>query len=240
MKKALILAAVLGAGLSTIFLLPPFKVAGSAMSMDIPAKLGGWTTTPISPSEQETTSLAKDTRFSKANCEMTDYRNGQLFRDEASLSIVLSGEDLTNSIHRPERCMEAQGHQILAGEKIGVDVRGQRELPVRQLLSTINRGPDEKDPLPVHTLTYYFFVGSETLTEDHQTRNMVDMKDRLFKGQAQNWAYVLVSMYYKDEKDTDPRLANLPDRAIADQKVRELIGDIAAKNINWQQVTKVN
>jgi hypothetical protein len=243
MKRALILAAVLGAGMSVIFFLPPFKVAESAMSLEIPKKIGEWETKLESPTEKEIKSLALDTRFSKASCvreregSRTAWR-GPLF-DQAEMSIVLSGQDLANSIHRPERCMAAQGHAIYASEKVVVAVPGERQLPTRRLLSKVKAGKD-KDLFDVRYVTYYFFVGKQLITEDHRTRVLADMRNRLENGEAQKWAYVLVSLPFKEAEDQDPHLAGLPDLETADRQMRELLGDIAASNINWQQATPLN
>ena len=247
MKRGLILAAILGAGLSSIFILPPFKVTESAMRMEIPAKLGAWMTERIEPTEQEIGSLAKDTIFSKAHCILVRegaYDSlGRKLADMADMSIVLSGEDLANSIHRPERCMGAQGHRIFGSEKMSLTIPESGTLPTRRLLSKLNVSKDAsgKNPRYVNFLTYYFFVGHETITEDHSQRTLVDMRDRLKKGQAQKWAYVLVSMPFKTgDEAPGSGLEDLPNLEVADAKVRELLGDIAARNIEWKQIAAVN
>lgn len=247
MKRGFILAAILGAGLSSIFILPPFKVTESAMRMEIPSDLGGWTTERLDPTEQEIGSLAKDTRFSKARCIQVregEYDSiGRRLADMAELSIVLSGEDLANSIHRPERCMGAQGHSIYGSEKTALDIPGSGTLPTRRLLSKLKlpTGESKDDFIEVNYLTYYFFVGHETITESHSQRTLVDMQDRLKKGQAQKWAYVLVSMPFKAGSEAPGSgLDRLPGLEMADAKVRALLGDISAKNIDWQQIAAVN
>ena len=243
MKRTLILAAVLGAGFSSVFLLPPFKVAPSAMSMEIPKKIGAWETALVDPTDKERTSLASDTLFSKARCGLArpgtwSAANSPIW-DVADLSIVLSGQDLANSIHRPERCMEAQGHAIYDRQKVMVEVPGNRELPTKRLLSKVKVGENKDDLYDMRFITYYFFVGKEQITEDHQTRVLADMKNRLENGEAQRWAYVLVSLPYRDKEDTDPRLADKPSLESADLKVRELLGDIAASNITWERVKTI-
>ena len=247
MKRAFILAALLAAGLSSIFFLPPFKVTESAMNMEIPAELGGWMTKREEPTEQEIGSLAKDTIFSKASCMLPrdgEYDSlGRRLADGAELSIVLSGEDLANSIHRPERCMGAQGHRIYGSEKKPLEIAGTKKLPTRRLLSKIDvsKDPSGKNPRDLSFLTYYFFVGHETVTEDHSHRTMVDMRDRLKKGQAQKWAYVLVSMPFKTgEEPAEWGFERLPDLETADAKVKTPLADISAKNIDWKQIVAVN
>lgn len=246
MKRGFILAAVLAAGLSTIFFLPPFEVTESAMKMEIPENLGGWITRMVAPTEQEIGSLAKDTRFSKARCVLVredEYDSiGRRLADSADLSIVLSGKDLANSIHRPERCMGAQGHRIYGSEKTTLDVPGSGTVPTRRLLSKVKlaTGKSKDDFVEFNYLTYYFFVGHETITESHSQRALVDMQDRLKKGQAQQWAYVLVSMPFKAEGTTAAELEQLPALETANTKVRSLLSDISAKNINWKQIAAVN
>ena len=245
MKRGFILAAILGAGLSSIFILPPFKVTESAMRMEIPDHLGGWTMEKVDPTEKEVGSLAKDTRFSKARCiQVREYEYdsaGRRLADMAELSIVLSGEDLGNSIHRPERCMGAQGHAIYGSEKTTLDIPASGTMPTRRLLSKVKlpTGGSKGDFIEVNYLTYYFFVGHETITESHSRRTLVDMQDRLKKGQAQKWAYVLVSMPFKAEGSAAP-LDKLPDLETANSKVRALLADISAKNIDWKQIVAMN
>jgi hypothetical protein len=213
--------------------------------MEIPKKIGKWETIRVDPTEKEIESLAKDTRFSKARCGLarpgtwSSAQNGPVY-DVAELSIVLSGQDLANSIHRPERCMGAQGHDIYGSEKVAVEVPGERQLPTRRLLSKLKVGKSKDDLYDIRYLTYYFFVGKDGITEDHRTRVLADMRNRLENGEAQKWAYVLVSLPFREAEDSDPRVVNYPDRETADRKMRELLGEIAANNIDWKRVTTLN
>lgn len=239
MKRPLILLGFLTAGLSTSFLLPDFRQTPSAVRMDIPEKLGGWTTEKIPETEAERETLASDTQFSKAFCLKPRDGESSFFytgpQDAAHISIVLSGFDLANSIHRPERCMPAQGHEIYQSEKLRVELKGERQVPVRRLLS-IKTNEDDKGTVvsKTHAVTYYFFVGHERITENHTRRTLYDMQDRLAKGEAQGWAYISVTMAFSNEK---PGLSGgLPDFETADHAVRQLLGELAASNIAWEQV----
>jgi len=239
MKRPLILLGLLTAGLSTAFLLPDFRQTPSAIRMEIPEKLGGWTTEKIPETEAERKTLAPDTKFSKAFCLKPRDGESSFFytgpQDAAHISIVLSGFDLANSIHRPERCMPAQGHEIYGSEKLRVELKGERQVPVRRLLS-IKTDKDEKGIVKAkyNTVTYYFFVGHERITENHTRRTLYDMQDRLMKGEAQGWAYISVTMGFSNEK---PGLSGgLPDFETADRAVRQLLGELAASNIAWEQV----
>lgn len=234
MKRPLILFVVLTSGLSSAFLLPDFKQTQSAIRMEIPEKLGRWKTLTLQETKQERETLAPDTKFSKALClgsesffDTTPY--------EGHVSIVLSGFDLANSIHRPERCMPAQGHEIYHSEKLLVDLKGGRQVPVRRLLSVqTNKDQNDKVVSRNNTVTYYFFVGHDRITEDHTRRTLLDMKDRLAKGVAQGWAYITVTMAFKGEQDVGAGL--LPDFETADRKVRDLLAELAEHNIDWTQI----
>jgi hypothetical protein len=240
MKRGLILLGVLVAGLSAVFLLPAFKTTPSALSLDIPKEMGAWTCLKYEPTKLERDTLAKDTKFSKAGCIRPRSGRKSFFdtgpEDRADLSIVMSGIDLANSIHRPERCMPAQGHEIYSSAATMIGVPGGRQVPARRLLSVQEIPVDELGKNVVHrdAVTYYFFVGTEQITENHTKRTLIDIKDRLIKGEAQRWAYISVTMWFNGEQgERSPGLLEFAD---ADRVARELLGELAAKNIAWEQV----
>jgi hypothetical protein len=242
MKRGLILLGFLAGGLSAVFLLPPFKTANSALSLTIPKQMAAWTFKEGVPTKAERDTLAKDTKFAKAGCFRSRSGSTSFFdtspEDYAQLSIVMSGMDLANSIHRPERCMPAQGHKIYGSESTLIRVAGEgdRQVPARRLLSVQESRRDElSSEVVLHdSVTYYFFVGSEQITENHTRRTLIDIKDRLTKGEAQSWAYISVTMWFNGEHGS--RHSGLLDLEGTDRVVRELLGELAAKNIAWQQV----
>lgn len=243
--RSLILAAILGLGLSTIYFLPPFRLTESAMGMEIPELLGLWQTHPREPSKDERGSLAPDTRFSKALClkykpGSWDFMTGRSdVEGVADISIVMSGHDLANSIHRPERCMPAQGHHIYETQRSVLEIPGQRPIPVRCLLSRKNELIEStKQTITRNFLTIYFFVGHEVVTDDHSRRTKIDILDRLKKGEAQSWAYVTVGMEFKGDSTqaSAPGALPAPDLEQADKMVRELLGDLVARNVDWKQI----
>ena len=239
MKRPLILLGLLTAGLSTAFLLPEFRQTPSAVRMEIQEKLGAWTAQKILETKRERETLAPDTRFSKAVCFKPRDGNSSFFytgpQDVAQVSIVLSGFDLANSIHRPERCMPAQGHEIYQSEKLTVAVKEDRQVPVRRLLSIQTLKDEEGNVVSRNNaVTYYFFVGHERITENHTRRTLFDIKDRLMNGEAQGWAYISVTMEFGSGKAG--LSGELPDFETADLAVRNLLGELAAGNIAWEQI----
>ena len=240
-SRAVILALILAATCSAIFVMPKFAQTESALNLEIPPRLGGWDAETLPPSDKEIAILAEDTRFAKAIChrprsEEMSYIFGTSPTDQVDLSIVLSGHDLANSIHRPERCMTAQGHRIQEAGKSSLTLPDGQSLPLTRLLSKKDirvPGPDgEPRDLTVNSITYYFFVGEESLTADHTERTLIDIHDRVIHGKAQRWAYVLLSTYYQDEREHEYG-APLLTLELADRKVREVIAELATRNIDW-------
>lgn len=241
MNKFFILIGVLGAVLTSIFFLPAFKQVESALDTDVPEDLGPWITETYPPSQKELDILAGDTQFAKAKCglrrfEEMSYIHGTAPMDVADLSVVLSGHDLANSIHRPERCMPAQGHEGLISSDSELALDNGRTIPLTRILSRQHLGVGEAEErrfITRKSITYYFFVGHDRITADHTERTVMDIIDRLAKGNAQRWAYVSATMAYTDKEDRDYR--DLPSLEMADEKLRELLKELAEENIDWSR-----
>jgi hypothetical protein len=202
-----------------------------------------WDTETYSPSEKELAILAKDTRFSKARCSLLRSEDmtllGSVPRDEADLSIVVSGHDLANSIHRPERCLPAQGHTGLHSSASTITLENGRELPVTRLLTKrrdIYGTPDDPQEIIRHCLIYYFFVGKDHLTRSHTKRTLYDIRDRVLHGEAQSWAYVMAIMPYADGDPDAPANRGLLDYDRTDKKIRQLLAELADENIDWSSI----
>jgi len=125
-SRLAILLAVLLAGLGSIFLLPQqlgFQPVG--VEADLPKMVGGWYGQDLAVSDKEKSVLGQDKGTSIAR---KSYHNGVGY--EIVASVVLSGEDMSRSIHRPERCMPAQGYTVI--DKSSVPASNIRILPVRR------------------------------------------------------------------------------------------------------------
>lgn len=226
--------------LSAIYFLPQAgKIAQSAIKMELPAQEDGWSFKAIPPSQEELAILSKDTQFSKAICLSPRpgeiNAEGFLIPDRVDLSVVLSGYDLNNSIHRPERCMPAQGHEILSSSNRHITLANGRTITVKRLLSTQKvPGGAAKGSQPVRfdCVTYYFFVGHDQTTHDHLKRTMIDMQDRLVRGMDQRWAYVSMSMWFGKV----PWIESTISEQEADKKLEDFLANFAENQIAWQQV----
>lgn len=242
MKRSILLAATVGLIMAGIYILPPFRQVESAINMTIPTYLGSWQTETYPASQKELNILAGDTKFAKAKCglrrvEEMSYITMKAPIDIADLSVVLSGYDLANSIHRPERCMPAQGHRGLISSDSTLELDNGRTLPLTRLLSKqdLSYGPPEdRQHITLDSITYYFFVGAEHITADHTERTLIDIYDRVARGEAQKWAFISASMTFRN--DPEREMGSMPNLEMADKKIRQLLKELAENNIDWDRI----
>ncbi|MDB6174710.1 MAG: hypothetical protein JWL59_4021 [Chthoniobacteraceae bacterium] len=204
-KRLAVLLALLLAGLSTVFVLPKqllFQPVG--VELRLPESLGEWWGHDLQVSQREIDGLGSETEFARKA-----YQNGR--GDEIQVSIVLGGHDMNTSIHRPERCLPAQGWTITDKHSRTIAVPGYGSIPATRLSNLQTAlGADQK-PVQHRNLYYYWFVGHTNVTGSHFERTIIDLKDRLFKGYNQRWAYITVSAvitkertkFGRDEHETD-------------------------------------
>jgi EpsI family protein len=181
--------ALLTGGFCTAFFTPTrtdFQPVG--VSMDLPESIGQWTGTPGKISDEELKTLAADTTFARKI-----YSNA--FGDHILVSIVLAGEDPDNSIHRPERCLPAQGWTILDSRTVRIPLPKDSlgTIDTTRLHNEQTFKDDQGQLHQVHNLNYYWFVGYQRLTASHIERALFDIHDRVFRGYNQRWAYVTVA-----------------------------------------------
>ena len=175
----------------------------SKRSPFLPDAFGEWWGKSMEITEKEHQVLGNDTKFARK-----EYSNGR--GDSIVVSIVLAGEDMMTSIHRPERCMHAQGWEFPNGEVRQIDVPGKGTLPVMRLKShKTERQPDGSGQL-LENVCYYWFAGRDEVTASHMARARIDAFDRLTRGDAQRWAMMMIASnitgrkkFGRDEKETD-------------------------------------
>ncbi len=174
-------------GLASIFVLPKSPQASPAgISLKLPIWVGGWLGEDSAITKRELEVLAKDTQFARKI--YTSPAGDKIF-----VSIVLSGDDMTSSIHRPERCLPAQGWSVQASSERTIPTDNSGSLAVTRLANA--RAVETKDSqhFTLHNLTYYWFVGYNEITPSHFTRTVLDMRDRILRGYNQRWAYITVA-----------------------------------------------
>jgi EpsI family protein len=190
-------------GFGSVFLVPKdVRIEPAAISLVLPEYVGNWHGTDQEISKGERDVLGPDTQFAR--------KVYALGTDQLVVSIVLSGADMNTSIHRPERCLPAQGWTIAESKTVSVPqptgaLNVTRLQNVQTILTTDARNAK------VRNLAYYWFVGHSAVTPSHFERTWIDIRDRVLKGRNQQWAYVTVSsiitkdfkVFGRDEKQTD-------------------------------------
>ena len=208
--------------MSLVFLLP--KVPNSqpvGIELALPSPIGHWWGTDEAITENERSTLGPETEFSRKV-----YSNE--WNDEIHVSIVLGGHDMNTSIHRPERCLPAQGWTIVNSSILTIPVHVPEDelLKVTRLYNMRPVQSKNGQLFKVYSLNYYWFVGSTDITASHFTRTIYDIRDRLLKGYNQRWAYITVIAILKKD--------NAPER---DQQIKEFIQELVPivhkKSLNY-------
>jgi len=207
-KRLAILFVVLLAGMGSIFLLPRqlgFQPVG--IDLNLPKMVGGWYGNDITVSEKEKVVLGEDrgTQFARKA-----YHNGAGY--EIVASVVLSGEDMSRSIHRPERCLPAQGFTIIDKSTVPMALAERGSFRVTRLQNVRSVPQENGTASSIYNVTYYWFVGHTDTTASHIVRTWLDMRDRLLYGYNQRWAYITVA-------------GQLPPSAEKDAKTQRVIDD---------------
>ena len=214
------LVAFLALGVATVFLLPKGGEQPAGIRLELPDFIGNWKGSDVEISAFERGVLGENsgTRFARKT-----YRN--LDGYEIMVSIVLSGRDMSTAIHRPERCLQAQGWTLQEGEQFAMPLPQRGTFPVMRLRST--RPVRNGDSAVTRELqTFYWFVGEKDICAGHWARWAIDNRDRLFRGVSQRWAFILVSggvPIPEDPKNYDAA------RKWSQASIREFIKTLAPK-----------
>jgi len=212
---------ILLGGLSLAFVLPKdIKLQPVGMQLTLPEFIGDWHGVDQEASKGERDILGPDTQFARKV-----YTKGT---DEIFVSIVVSGPDMNTSIHRPERCLPAQGWSVADSQAVAIALPSST-LNATRLLNIRSMTLSNGQPFKLRGLNYYWFVGHSEVTASHFKRTWIDIRDRVLKGRNQQWAYVTIGstitkdfrVFGTDEKQTDdlirafignlvPQIAKLP------------------------------
>ena len=214
-SRLAVLLAVLLAMSVALFLPKQTLEQPMGVKLELPAQVGEWQGADMKITDKEIYTLGKETEFARKS-----YTNGR--GDELQATIVLAGHDMNTSIHRPERCLQAQGWTQVSAPvvKIAVPERGvlaTTKLKVVQMVPT-----KDGRQFPYTNLNYYWFTGCTDITASHLERTRIDIKDRLLHGYNQRWAYFTVvatitkglKQFGRSEEETDAMLRDFIKRVV--------------------------
>jgi EpsI family protein len=204
LKRLATFEAMLLFGLGSVFLLPKkIEIQPAAIDLALPNFVGDWygADQPVLQGERDI--LGPDTQFVRKL--YTNARGDQIF-----VSIVFSGPDMSTSIHRPERCLPAQGWTV-ADTRIAEIPTGNKILKTTRLHDVRSFRNENGELVNVYALNYYWFVGHNARTPSHYQRTWIDIRDRVLRGENQQWAYVTIAstitkdfrVFGTDEQQTD-------------------------------------
>ncbi len=209
-----------------------------------PLAFGEWEGFKTLPTEDERKILASDTNFIKARYTCKDFpfletTDEKIYQNVVSLSIVISGHDINNSIHRPERCLVAQGHQEMLSLPSQITTPQGRSLEVRKISSRANFRITQNEPENHQRgfISYYYFVGHKRLTSSHWSRTLMDMQDRLMTGTDQQWSFIMVSAAHDLGASAEETETH---RRAVDKKIRQFLGELTDRIVDWNQIDLSN
>jgi hypothetical protein len=183
---------VLGLTLATALIcwfVPPASMSGEAgVVMDLPSKVGELYSFPEEVSQAEILILPSDTTFARETYgPILASRN-----DRILCSIILSGKE-KRSIHRPERCLPAQGWHIDDSHTETIMLKSGRPLEVTALLLDKPVTRNDGQPATMRSYYLYWFVGKDVTTASQTDRILRTNWDMLVHRVNQRWAYIIVS-----------------------------------------------
>lgn len=220
---------VLGIILSVIFFIPEkVELQSSSMTTELPLRfeLSGWYGIRKQESPAERKTLAPDTLFSKADYRLLYSSDWEQQMPDVHVSLVFSGNDMNQSIHRPEMCLPGQGHLNLLGTDTNLTLNNGKEVKFTRLTSF--RRNDDLPDKKLHYIHYYTFVGKGNIRHSHMQRTICDILDRTLKGKVQRWAYCQIGTYWSQHLGIT--------QEDADRLIQKLICQLLPEIINWEEI----
>jgi hypothetical protein len=187
LRRAGIVFAMLLATLLVCALTPAPRTTAPAVSMDLPYQIGPLSAFSQEVSQAELTILPPDTTFARKTYGTLEQNPAE----RILCSIVLAGK-VPRSLHRPERCLPAQGYTIKDSTLVDIPLKSGHNLGANALY--LQRAFRRDDGLPVIVNSYflYWFVAEGVTTPDHFERVFLTNWDLLVHRVNQRWSYVFV------------------------------------------------
>ncbi len=163
-----------------------------------PAELPGFIGTEWIGRRMEVTAVERDLLPADTGYSRRSYVAVSDPRQQVFLSIVLSGRDRT-SIHRPELCLVGQGWTITSQQAHQFASSGSSQVSFPATLLRVQRElASTRGKTIVPQLTAYWFVGADKVVGSHWGMFFQDAWQRVTRGRADRWAYVLMQTDAQD------------------------------------------
>jgi len=104
-------------------------------------------------------------------------------------TVVTSGTD-RRSIHRPERCLPAQGWQIVSRDRWPVPMSPASEKSFQVTRLVVRQIQEKRERKEV---VFYWFMSHNNLTGSNLRRMLLGWWERVFKGLNYRWSYALLT-----------------------------------------------
>ncbi len=160
-------------------------IPGSVMmKIDLPERVLDFTSSNVPEPEVVLGYLPKDTSFAERFYQATDGL-------WVNATIVLMGADRT-SIHRPDYCLPGQGWAIESKTAVKIPIGGEHPYELQALKWNIHNSVKGQDGLKqeVGGVYVFWFVTDNEQTPDYVSFQYYLLRDLLFTGRLQRWAYV--------------------------------------------------
>jgi exosortase len=160
---------------------------------ELPEFLGSaWVGRPAEVTAVERETLPPDTGYSRKN-----YMRLGNAREQVFFSIVLSGRD-RSSIHRPELCLIGQGWTLRSAEQRLLRTADGEEVAVSLLRIEREAVKPDGTRVVVPAFFAYWFAGHEAQVATHRGMLWRGAVNRVTRGRADRWAYVVVQTLADD------------------------------------------
>lgn len=190
-KKLLILIGILA-----VSLLPRFLLVGVPTVLErrpvesLPKQVGEWEGEDMPVDSLVRKALPAGTEFLRKSYRKAGARDAS--PPEVLVTVVTSGAD-KRSIHRPERCLQGQGWQVVSRDRwvVPLPAGTRTNLEVTRL---VIRGVwlEGKRKMEMKGVVFYWFMGHGRLTGSNLKRLLWGWWDRVFRGLNYRWSYALL------------------------------------------------
>jgi exosortase len=187
LKRSLWVLALFSLTLLICLSASPPKAGTSGVVMDLPDQVGPLEGRPQKISTAELTILPPDTTFARKT-----YGTPEGDPAERILCTIVQSGNVPRSLHRPERCLPAQGYVIKGGGIVTIPLKSGHLLPAQLYFLEQYVALKDGRRITVKSDFLYWYVGDGVASPSRWTIFLTTNWDLLFRHLNQRWSYVYV------------------------------------------------